>query len=195
MASLHLQITPASRPSCGSLRSRSARTCPWSKCGESSFSPAPCELTSSKNSQSQRTAGAAGCAAAKNLGWLGQTAKFAKGAFCVSLPLRSGAAFGSIGLTAALRRRSAERPAQACPRPTVIGSSQPKHDIHAGRSAGTAAGANSFPRADVRVRSASQGDAAISVDVSEAQKASFAKSVSAVCLWTRAAHSRRSEVS
>ncbi|AHD02957.1 hypothetical protein [Leisingera methylohalidivorans] len=43
-----------------------------------------CELTGSETSQSQRTAGTADGAAAYYLGWLLQTAEFAKSAFCAS---------------------------------------------------------------------------------------------------------------
>lgn len=55
-------------------------------CSEFSLCPALCELTGSKTSQSQRTAGTVGRAAAENLGWLRQTAEFAKGASCAVRP-------------------------------------------------------------------------------------------------------------
>lgn len=67
-------------------------------------------------------------------------------------------------------------------------ASQPNHDVHAGRSAGSAARARGFPRADLRVRSADQGDAEIIADVSEAQETDFA----VFCKHMRlAAHCRR----
>lgn len=53
---------------------------------------------------------------------------------------------------------------------------QPKDDLPAGRSTGSAAGARGFPRADLRALSDNQGDAAISGNVSYAQVVYFAKS-------------------
>ncbi|WP_206778544.1 hypothetical protein, partial [Phaeobacter sp. S60] len=51
---------------------------------------------------------------------------------------------------------------------------QPNHDIQAGRSAGAAASAKGLLKADLQACTIDPGDTAISVDVSDAQKAGFA---------------------
>lgn len=56
----------------------------WHRSG---LSDALRELTGSKTSQPQRTAGTAGCAAAKNLSRLHPRAEFAKGASCAQRTL------------------------------------------------------------------------------------------------------------
>ncbi|MFV1757204.1 hypothetical protein [Phaeobacter sp. JH18-37] len=55
-------------------------------------------------------------------------------------------------------------------------ASQPNHDIQAGRSAGAAASAKGLLKADLQACTIDPGDTAISVDVSDAQIATFAKS-------------------
>lgn len=57
---------------------------------------------------------------------------------------------------------------------------QPNHDIQAGRSASAAASAKELPKADLQACPIDPGDAAISVDVSDAQIATFAKSADLV---------------
>ncbi|EEW57037.1 hypothetical protein SCH4B_4136 [Ruegeria sp. TrichCH4B] len=49
-----------------------------------------CKLTVSGTSQVQRTAEMAGCASARNSGWLRKSAKFAKSAICASLTFDQG---------------------------------------------------------------------------------------------------------
>ncbi|AUQ52323.1 hypothetical protein PhaeoP83_04105 (plasmid) [Phaeobacter inhibens] len=56
------------------------------------------------------------------------------------------------------------------------GAIQPNHVIQAGRSASAAASAKGLPKADLQACPIDPGDAAISVDVSDAQLATIAKS-------------------
>ncbi|AUQ65254.1 hypothetical protein PhaeoP78_00349 [Phaeobacter inhibens] len=58
--------------------------------------------------------------------------------------------------------------------------SQPNHDIQVGRSAVAAASAKGLPKADLQVCRIDPGDAAIRVDVCDAQIATFAKSADLV---------------
>ena len=92
------------------------------------------------------------------------------------LPLTLTAASGTLGSKPPCGGAALSFWANGVPGGCSCDRCQPIYDTHSRRSAGPAAGAIYFPRADLHVHSADTGDTAPGANGREAQEVSFAKS-------------------